>query len=222
MNRTIDLKAVVLILFTAVLGFVICLVIYLQYFKPIKEQVTFLENELQFEREVLHILEKKENLLDDMELDESNQLRDIIPPQRALEPFLLQLQKIETLSQVHIKQMSFQEQNVPQVSTGSIENETSENITDIPENLNKITTQMVVEAHTYTQLKQFVEQLENMTRLTTIDKLQFQLPLSEGMLQSPFIVNIDISIYFIPTYDPDVQQLENLPSPANKPHPFPA
>ncbi|WP_432358386.1 pilus assembly protein PilO [Sporosarcina sp. UB5] len=130
--------------------------------KQLKEQAT---QTLANERDILFALQRQEARQSQGGLSSSRRLQEKVPVKPLEDLILLQVLKAEVKSDVRVHEVSF-----------SLEPIGIENPPEQVENVQAVITDVRVVANTYSQIDQFIEEIESMERIFIIDRIGFTAP----------------------------------------------
>ncbi|WBL13991.1 pilus assembly protein PilO [Sutcliffiella sp. NC1] len=205
------------------------LLFYYALYSPKQVELNSLQSQLQVEEQLLQVLEEQErNILANL-LDSTVELQRKVPVAPFVEQMILELEKAETISGALITNTTFGEEAV---TTSTLDEyvqseELAEELPGIPlpEGLKKLTMNLTVQAETYEDLKAFLSEVENLTRITQIESVTFSgTPEVTSLEQEASTLTFSVSLSAF--YHPELQDLiEDLPpifvpEPSNKSNPF--
>ncbi|MBS4202751.1 hypothetical protein [Lederbergia citrea] len=212
-------------------SFFLLFLLYYQFYKPAALGATLKENELKTERQMLEILENRiENAGTDTIIS-TMALQRKIPVKPLADQFVLDLDKAETMSGVLIKEIDFtneevinEEEESDRIETDGTE-ETDPLHTNMPAGLEKISADLKVEAKNYSELRDFLQQLESMERITQVEKISIKGPKEVTFIEdtsTAFTFETTISAYYMRDLDDLADQVPKVdaPTPADKEDPF--
>ena len=229
MSLRMQIKDVLLILLTFIIGAVLLGILYFRFYQPILIQSNTLDSELKLETKQLEIIQKR---LEDIHLEsiESTvELQRKVPVQPLADQLLLDLEKAEVVSGVHIKEISFTEDalNV-EVNSEALDEETDEEIEPevfLPDGMKQITAALSIDAKDYFEFEDFLAEIETLRRMMKVDQFSVSGPAemttSTGEEQV-ISFQVSVSAFYMPTLLELIDQLPqvNAPAPANKKDPF--
>ncbi|MBO1005600.1 hypothetical protein [Pseudogracilibacillus auburnensis] len=221
MNQQIPLKNIIVITSGILLALFICFLLYIQLIKPISLEVQTAELELNTEKQLLEMIEAKENITSEEQSENVVNLQTKIPIEPMVDQFLLTLEKSEKDAKVSLKEISLNdmEQTPEQESNENSEDTNVEDPIVQPEGLKKINVHMIIEAENFHSIKNFLIDIEKMPRTTYIERVQFESPTTKD---EKINFSIDLILYYLPGLIDivDWESIQNLPEPANKKTPF--
>jgi type IV pilus assembly protein PilO len=201
--------------------------LYFYMLYPRYQQIEELNNTVASEKKILAAT-KAEIAKQKSSLPESVvELQKKIPVKPLTEQLLLDLEKAEVVSDSMISSMTFQEdENVtaePQEKEASSKTEQSSSL--LPDGLKKVTVQLTVQSPSYYQLERFLQTLENLNRIVSIESLSFtgnpELT-SVDTKVNPLTYSVTVSAF----YYPKLAKLQNMlpqidvPPPSKKRNPL--
>jgi type IV pilus assembly protein PilO len=216
---------------------------YFLHLTPVQEKINKLQNSLKKEENALAVLEQKKPKTENILVQTTN-LQMKLPVKPLVDQFLLQLEEIEVESGSLITSISFgeatdtknaggqQDTTVPQSvqDIAASETQNTEAGTDptteaLPPGVEKLTANMVVEARTYFELEAFIKAIEELPRITKVDKLEFTGNGEVSIVQESsdkLTYNVTVSTYYYPELAELKKQLPkyDLPQPAEKINPL--
>lgn len=216
----------ILVLLLIVLGAAFSgLYFYMLY--PRYQQIEELNNTVASEKKILaatraEIAKQKSSLPESVV-----ELQKKIPVKPLTEQLLLDFKKAEVVSDSTISNMTFSEdENVtakPQEKDASSKPEQSSS--ELPDGLKKVTVQLTVQSPSFYQLERFLQTLENLNRIVSIESLSFtgnpELT-SVDTEVNPLTYSVTVSAF----YYPKLAKLQNMlpqidvPPPSKKRNPL--
>jgi type IV pilus assembly protein PilO len=205
---------------------------YFIFVQPLKSDLTNAYNQLQFEKKMYAAVEKSINKQTEEAVVNSRELQKEVPVAPLIDQFILQIEKAEVVSNSTVHSISFTEEEmnlaaevVTEGENAISEEEKGETAPAIPKELKKITAAMTVTSEGYKSFYAFLEQLESLERMTTIDS--FQLSGNEELLTNDvkaesLTYTMNVSTYYLPTLDELINDLPAVeyPPPADKNNPL--
>ncbi|BDG46301.1 MULTISPECIES: type 4a pilus biogenesis protein PilO [Parageobacillus] len=211
----------VLFLLFTVLG-AACAGLYFYMLYPRYQQIAELSSTVASEKKMLAAV-KAEIAKQKSSLPESIvELQKQIPVKPLTEQLLLDFKKAEVVSGSTISNMTFQEdENV----TANPQEKTEQSPSAPPDGLKKVTAQLTVQSPSYYQLERFLQTLENLNRIVSIESLSFtgnpELT-SVDTEVNPLTYSVTVSAF----YYPKLAKLQNMlpqidvPPPSKKRNPL--
>lgn len=223
-----------ILLFVVVLSALLITWFYFNYINPLVAEVRLKEQSLATnEQAYTTVLEQKNQLQDTIEED-TELLQERLPVDPLIEHFILDLEKAELLSNSLILQMSF---NGTSSTEQTLEDIIKDGIAPNGENNDTGTTQSVVEqplstpvakipvslqvqSPTYYDLEKFLDTLENLDRIVTVESIHFSGQPEGG--QSSISYQVSLSLYYLPGLADLQNELPKIETgdPANKTNPL--
>lgn len=242
------------LLFVLLIGLLVLFFLYMYWFRflPLQEQIDSLQIDLKNEEKQIAKLEQHEETNHDVLANQTVKLQTQLPVAPLLDQFILDLEKAETSSGSLITSYTFLEENTEnedlvteyenmlkangsseddgsstQAETEDRKDESNENKTNlsIPEGIEKLTVNMIVEAPSYFELEAFIKAIEELPRITKIDQLTFygnnEVRTVETTINK-LAYNITVSTYYYPKLEELKNQLPKYEKPpsANKINPL--
>jgi type IV pilus assembly protein PilO len=238
-------QIVILLLLFVVFGAIFAgLYFYLLY--PRYQQIEQLTNTVMNEKKILEAIKadaakQREGLPESVVA-----LQKKIPVKPLTEQLLLDLQKAEVVSNSLISSISFSEgenaaagEEETNATTGKTEINATKEKTEtnaapapvqspadaLPDGLKKVTVQLTVHSPTYYQLERFLQTLENLERIVSVEKLSFagnpEL-ISVDTEVNPLTYSLTVSAFYYPKLA-DLQKLLpqlDVPPPSEKDNPL--
>jgi type IV pilus assembly protein PilO len=222
-----------------VVGIVILLMtlFYFNYLSPLRADVQLKEQRLEQNKQVYAtILEQKGQLQHSIEED-TELLQKRLPVQPLIDHFILELEKAELLSNSLVSQMSFSgtsggveqtmEEIIQERSQPIGENSgeaTSQNVVEQPLStpVSKIPVSLSVQSPTYYDLEKFLDTLENLDRIVTVESVGFSGKPEGGGAAENIGYQVSLSLYYLPSLADLQNELPKLETgePANKSNPL--
>ncbi len=216
----------VFVLMLTVLGAaIIGLYFYLLY--PRYQQIEELNNTVASEKKILaatraEIAKQKSSLPESVV-----ELQKKIPVKPLTEQLLLDLEKAEVVSDSTISSMTFNEEEnaTGEQQKTDASSKTEQSSSRLPDGLKKVTVQLTVQSPSYYQLERFLQTLENLNRIVSIESLSFtgnpELT-SVDTEVNPLTYSVTVSAF----YYPKLAKLQNMlpqidvPPPSKKRNPL--
>jgi type IV pilus assembly protein PilO len=201
--------------------------LYFYMLYPRYQQIEELTNTVASEKKILAAT-KAEIAKQKSSLPESVvELQKKIPVKPLTEQLLLDLEKAEVVSDSTISSMTFNEEEnatgEPQETDAS--SKTEQSSSRLPDGLKKVTVQLTVQSPSYYQLERFLQTLENLNRIVSIESLSFtgnpELT-SVDTEVNPLTYSVTVSAF----YYPKLAKLQNMlpqidvPPPSKKRNPL--
>lgn len=214
-------QLLVFVLMLTVLGAaIIGLYFYLLY--PRYQEIEELNNRVANEKKILaatraEIAKQKSGLPESVV-----ELQKKIPVKPLTEQLLLDLEKAEVVSDSTISSMAFNEE---ENETAEPQEKTKQSSSAPPDGLKKVTVQLTVQSPSYYQLERFLQTLENLNRIVSVESLSFtgnpELT-SVATEVNPLTYSVTVSAF----YYPKLEKLQNMlpqidvPPPSKKRNPL--
>ncbi len=226
MNISFSKQQKLLLLFVILL--MISFALFLQFFllQPAKAELTSKQKTLQSEQRLGQIVAQKNAASNQTENVDTHDLQLKLPVKPLQAQFILDLQKVETMSNSEIKSMNFtndqqaalqggqtnpfagmnQQQNT---STGTTTNGASSQgtapgkqqvLATAPTGLEKLTVRLMVESPSYQDFEKFIENLEDLKRLTIVESIQYNGPNEATTINqnsNPFAYSLIVSAFYM-------------------------
>jgi type IV pilus assembly protein PilO len=244
-------KVYILILII-VLFFISITLFYFQMIFPLQNKMKASSTQLKEEKSLSAKTNQGTSLSNGLLVSQTKSLQMRLPVSVSIENFLLELEKAEVASGSQIKSIVFVNDkeadnegqngtNSPissnQDSTINGNNQSNSNISQnnqshtsnqieelLPRGVEKKSINLVVEAQDYSQLYRFVEEIESLQRITSIDSIQFdQSTASNDQKAQPLNFQITLSIFYYPSLENILKSAKpkiNTPDPSNKLNPL--
>lgn len=244
----IGLLAAVLILFTAAAQF--------YFLRPLKQDLKGKQQTLRSEQKLLETISKKTSQNNSAKRIHVIELEKELPVKPLEDQFILDLKQAETLSNSEIKSMIFStggqgansqgssrianqqinSSTAQQPASTTVNNETSGTNVNSASNkqqrapalasVSKLTIELNVESPNYPDFEIFINTLENLKRIVTVEAINYTGPSEDTGLnqekQQPFIFNLTVSAFYMPgltDLEKDVPKI-TVPKPGNKTSPL--
>uniref|UniRef100_C5D5I1 Pilus assembly protein PilO n=1 Tax=Geobacillus sp. (strain WCH70) TaxID=471223 RepID=C5D5I1_GEOSW len=216
----------ILVLLLIVLGAAFSgLYFYMLY--PRYQQIEELSNTIASEKKILaatraEIAKQKSNLPESVV-----ELQKKIPVKPLTEQLLLDLEKAEVVSDSTISSMTFNEEEnaTGEQQKTDASSKPEQSSSELPDGLKKVTVQLTVQSPSYYQLERFLQTLENLNRIVSIESLSFtgnpELT-SVDTEVNPLTYSVTVSAF----YYPKLAKLQNMlpqidvPPPSKKRNPL--
>lgn len=223
-------QLLIFVLMLTVLGAaIIGLYFYLLY--PRYQEIEELNNRVANEKKILaatraEIAKQKSGLPESVV-----ELQKKIPVKPLTEQLLLDLEKAEVVSDSAISSMTFNEEEdattepEEENATAEPQEKTKQSSSAPPDGLKKVTVQLTVQSPSYYQLERFLQTLENLNRIVSVESLSFtgnpELT-SVATEVNPLTYSVTVSAF----YYPKLTELQNklpqidVPPPSKKRNPL--
>lgn len=183
-------KSTVLLILTMSVILLLFWFVYSFYLLPKQEEQKQVESQLKMEKKMLTILQQKYTGHQNDLGEGSKALQSQLPVQPLVDQFLLQMEKAEIMSDSTINSISIADGNqmssmssssttLPSTA-GNYSNQATpksqsqgQTTSKSPEQLQKVTLQMSVSSSNFTKMKQFLQVIEEQSRIATIDNISF-------------------------------------------------
>jgi type IV pilus assembly protein PilO len=158
--------------------------LYSYFLLPKQEEQKQVESQLKMEKKMLTILQQKYTG-HQTDLGEGSKILQVqLPVQPLVDQFLLQMEKAEIMSDSTINSISVADgkqntlMNPPAAGNGAnkavpVSSSQGQIGSNIPNQLQKVTLQMSVSSPDFTNMKQFLQVIEDQSRIATIDNISF-------------------------------------------------
>ncbi|MCL6585638.1 MAG: pilus assembly protein PilO [Anoxybacillus sp.] len=209
--------------------------LYFYMLKPLHLRVAELKTTVANEQKLVTTLQAQTTKQQTDIIDSAVELQKRVPVKPLVEQLLLDLEKAEVVSDSFISNMSFNEEagmNAPQqaaaqtteqngkaqqsASTSTMQ-QNQASIT-LPAGLKKVTVQLTVQSPSYYQLERFLQTLEELPRIVSVESLSFtgnpELTSVESTVH-PLTYSLTVSAF----YHPGLASLQNQVPPLDVPPP---
>lgn len=210
---------------------------YLFVLQPLKQKARLLSSEVATEQTLLTELTDQFGERRQLSKESVVELQKQLPVKPLLDQFLIDLEKAETVSDSTILSIEFGDNENSDNSnnvhsegeSGKVsEQQTGERATSspqLPDGIKKITATLEVQAASYYQLEEFLEALEGMSRIITIESLSFlgnEELIAIDQSTEPLHYSVKISAFYYPKLAELADQIAELdmPKPAEKTSPL--
>jgi type IV pilus assembly protein PilO len=217
-------------IFFSVIAAGLLLIAFLNFFliQPLEERIQYQEEELAVQLKLQKAIETKVNSITDNETVDSTSLQKKIPVEPLTERLILDLEKAELISGSIIQSIIFERTDGSLTEQGNEGSDGSVKETQLPPLLKRLKMTMVVEAPSYFEMEEFLEEIESLERIVEINGLYFEgeeelKENMEGYNEDTITFELTASAFYIPELDdlkdgvPAIQS----PSPSLKKDPFP-
>ncbi|MCG7345008.1 pilus assembly protein PilO [Sporosarcina sp. ACRSL] len=138
---------------------------YFQIYAPAKDANERALQMLTNERDILFALQRQEAQQQPSGSSSSRPLQEKLPVKPLEDLILLQVQKAEVKSDTYVHEVNF-----------SLEDVVIENPPEHVENVQTVLTEVHLEAAEYSQVDQFIEEIESMERIYMVERIEFDAP----------------------------------------------
>ncbi|GAE28597.1 hypothetical protein JCM9140_4846 [Halalkalibacter wakoensis JCM 9140] len=234
-----------LISFLVALTLAIPFLLYFMFIKPLQDDLARVQDRLETEEQLLSIVERNIAELENQVTNLSSaDLQKKVPVAPLVDQFLLDLERSEILSESLILNYQFSSSTFSglgiESARGSLEEELENGIVireqsaeaepesdtfEIEEGIEKVTAQMTVISPSYEEMKSFLEEIESLTRVTTINRLSFsgnqEVRLLDQTVDDLQYV-VEVSTYYLPQLQELLDEVptQSYPRPGNKANPL--
>jgi type IV pilus assembly protein PilO len=222
-------------LFGILISILIFFLVYFNFLQPLKTNLESLDNQYKMAEQSYESVINQKTDVKETVIENSQYLQKRLPVEPLLNQFILDLEKAETMSNSLITNMSFGTDNEGDQSNAEIEegltleqNETNtEPVTesDQPTGIKKITVNLLIQSPNYFDLEKFIETIENLDRIVTVESINFSGSsevTSLGELQQPLNYQVSLTLYYMPGLEDLQKDLPKIDSgePASKRNPL--
>jgi type IV pilus assembly protein PilO len=226
-----------IMLFVVVIVILLMTLVYFNYVSPLRADVQAKEQRLSANKQLYAtILEQKSQLQDSIEED-TELLQKRLPVQPLIDHFILELEKAELLSNSLVSQMSFsgtsgggeqtmeeiiEERSQPIGENNGTESSQPVELQPLSTPVSKIPVSLSVQSPTYYDLEKFLDTLENLDRIVTVESVSFSGQPEGGSAAENFNYQVSLSLYYLPALADLQSELPKLETgePANKSNPL--
>lgn len=240
-----------LIVVLSTLLFVLLIIIAQFYFlTPLKSDLKLKQQELNSEQKLLEVVSQKKVDNAKITTEDTMELQKKVPVEPLQGQLILELEKVETLSNSQIKSMSFTKdvgantgadqtntqiangqqstaanQNTANQSTASKDTATQQAASAQTIALKKLTVSLTVESPSYEEFEKFIETLESLKRIVVVEAITYsggQEITSLGQEDQPLSYSLTISAFYMPSLEDLQAQLPKMDAtaPAGKENPL--
>jgi type IV pilus assembly protein PilO len=225
------------LLFLVILIPLLFSLLYFNYLMPLRAEVKVKQQQLQ-SAETLYqaVLDQKSGIQGSIE-ENTEFLQKRLPVKPLIDQFILDLEKAEILSDSTIVQMSFNSNQGEETTSALVESlgltyqntkETevdAEVIDTLPSGIVKIPVSLSIESKSYFDLEKFLETIENLERIVTVESINFSGQPEVTVVQpesQPINYQVALSLYYLPGLVDLQKELPKIESgePANKKNPL--
>ncbi|MBS4173704.1 hypothetical protein [Bacillus sp. FJAT-49736] len=236
MTLRIEKKEIILLLLAFILFGSIITILYFKIYQPANLLLDQKKMELKTEKRGYAILQSKVGQINDETYESTLSLQKKVPVKPLTDQLLIQIQKAETISGAEIKEINFNmDENQTDVLQdrynldNSSEDQQGKNNASkgtVPNGMQSIPFTLSVKAPTYFEMEEFLNQLQSLSRITDIQKIDFNGPTEEvlnGQADTSIVFHVTASAFYMPSLQDLVDQLPKMdvPSASGKVDPFP-
>ncbi|ULT55831.1 type 4a pilus biogenesis protein PilO [Neobacillus drentensis] len=234
---------------------IVIVFVYSQFFSlsPLKSDLSIKEQALKSEQKLLEVVSQKKSDTNKSKPENTVELQKRVPVEPLQEQFILDLEKAETVSNSKIKTMSFSkdvavtvatDQTTTQTTTtnqsdaattATTQSTTSTTTTDQSgtqqqaatpySGLKKLTVQLSVESSTYQNLEKFIQTIESLPRIVSVEAINYTGEKEVTSLETetqPLTYSLTVSTFYMPSLtdlQADLPKMDS-PAPAGKENPL--
>jgi hypothetical protein len=191
---------------------------------PINNQLKAANQTLDQEEAYLSALTNKEEAYSEMDDEELTNFLERVPPKAFMEYWLVELENVETKSDTTIESFQFTRSELQTVLGDRNQNNEEAETDEADEStvIQQIDASLVVQASDFEELNLFLEEVENLTRMTSVLSFSFSEPntTDSGEL---ITLNLSVRTYYIANLAsefPDYQPEGSFQEAADKENPF--
>ncbi len=204
-------KALIILIASVVLTMFIVTAFYLSFVSPMFQARTVAENQLLTEQKMLELLHEQEAEQEEEIAEQTTQLQRKLPVDPLIDQLLLDIQRVEALSNTYILDMNFVKGRPANLVEGGTNEEEEVEVGDTSETIRQVSVDLSIIANSYEDLFQFLAEIDRLPRIVSIESISFVGPDENIMID-----NQTDSLHFLVAistyYYPDLQQLrEELP-----------
>lgn len=205
-------KKTLLILVTAVaFSMFIVTSMYISTVYPKFNERTVAENQLETELKMLELLQEQEAEQEEQLAEETTHLQRKIPVDPLIDQLLLDLQRVEALSNTFILDMYFVKDRPANLAEHEVEDTEEVVETEDTEPLRQVSVDLSVVANSYEDLYQFLAEVDRLPRIVSIDSISF-VGIEESMMIDDQIESLQFLVAISTYYYPELPELrEELP-----------
>jgi type IV pilus assembly protein PilO len=222
-------------LFGILISILIFLFVYFNFLQPLKRTLKSLDNQYKMAEQSYESVINQKTDVKETVIENSQYLQKRLPVEPLINQFILDLEKAETMSNSLIINMSFGTGNEGHQSNAEVEEgqtlEQNETITEPvtesvqPTGIKKITVNLLIQSPNYFDLEKFIETIENLERIVTVESVNFSGSsevTSLGKLQQPLNYQVSLTLYYMPGIEDLQKDLPKIDSgePASKRNPL--
>ncbi|MBM6619751.1 LysM peptidoglycan-binding domain-containing protein [Bacillus suaedaesalsae] len=240
MRLHLSKKETIILSLVLILSFAMISFIYFMLIKPKQETLHDVEKKLISEEALLAGAEARIENKQKVDSEGTLQLQKKLPVDPLVEQFLLDLEKAETISESFITSMDFGVETVETASTVVEEyieeaqgNENTEEVESndeartgvIPDGIESVSVLLTVEAPTYFELEAFLSAIEQSSRITKVDELNFsgnKEVITTDDVPDKLTYTVRVTTFYYPKLEELKEQLPSLdvPDPSAKMNPL--
>ncbi|GER66186.1 hypothetical protein BpJC7_04800 [Weizmannia acidilactici] len=189
--------------------------------EPVKAEIAVKKSTLKSEQQVLDALHSKQQINPEVQLGTVVDLLQKVPTKPLTEQFLLDFQMAESLSGSLITEMDYNQQKDTSNSASAAQSSSTGSNAALPSGMKKITYTLTVESPDYKSMKSFLKTIENLSRITMIESVDFQQS-NQTADSADLEYTVTVSTFYYPElsryadYLPDIE----VPSPSHKSDPI--
>jgi type IV pilus assembly protein PilO len=221
-------------LFGILISILLFLFVYFNFLQPLKTNLKSLDNQYKMAEQSYESIINQKTDVKEANIENSLYLQKRLPVEPLINQFILDLEKAETMSNSLITNMSFgtgnegNQSNVEEEGQTLEQNETiTEPVTESvqPTGIKKITVNLLIQSLNYFDLEKFIETIENLERIVTVESINFSGSsevTSLGELQQPLNYQVSLTLYYMPGLEDLQKDLPKIDSgePASKRNPL--
>lgn len=239
MNLHLSKKEKKVLLFGTVLILLLLLLLYLNFIQPLLSEVQSKTKQLESNQQLYQSILSQKTVEEDTVVENSQYLQKRLPVQPLTNQFILDLEKAETISNSLILQMNFEsgktEENTtagdvslteqPEGATSQASTPEGESPIPLPTGIEKLKVNLVIQSKSYFGLETFLETIENLDRIVTIESISFsgnpEITSLEQANQT-LTYQVSLSLYYMPGLGDLQNELPKVDSgePGNKSNPL--
>lgn len=237
MTLQINKKEKKILLFGSIVLLLIFIFLYFNFLQPLRADVQSKGKQLKTNEKLYSSVLNQKTDVKETVVENTLYLQKRLPVKALVDQFILDLQKAETMSNSLILQMVFgsenkeEEENVLDnikqgfsVIQGEENSESKENVA-LPTGIEKITVNLLIKSPSYFELEKFLETVENLERIVTVESINFSgnpEVTTLGQKKTDINYQVSLSLYYMPDLEDLQDELPKFESgkPANKRNPL--
>jgi type IV pilus assembly protein PilO len=239
MTLQINDKEKKILIFSTLIIILMFTLVYFNYIQPLMTEVDSKQRELNSAQQLYDaVLNQKDGIGEIIE-ENTEMLQKRLPVKPLIDQFILDLEKAEILSDSLILQMGFASSAGEEVTSAleaaanlnysigeNSESEEGAAVSEtLPSGIVKIPITLVIESPSYYHLEKFLQTLENLDRIVSVESINFsgQPEITELLATTENInYNVSLSVYYMPGLIDLEKELPKVETgePANKKNPL--
>lgn len=211
MNVSFTKKNLIILVVAVVVAMILITSLYITSVTPMYQARSNAENQLETEYQMLELLQEQAMEQEEIVDEQTTHLQRKLPVDPLIDQLLLDLQRVEALSNTFILDMNFLKDRPANLIVREDEDAEATVVVEETELLKEISANLSIVANSYEDLFQFLAEIDRLPRIVSIDSISF-VGTNEQMMINDQIENLHFLVTISAFYYPELPELkEELP-----------